>query len=54
MQRLELIQIGNPALNELGLILPKEIEAHLGVDQNSILYLTETPDGFLLTTNDPS
>jgi putative addiction module antidote len=39
--------------NSLGLVLSKEILAHLKVDKGDTLFVTETPNGLLLTPYDP-
>lgn len=49
MIRLKLTQIGDA----LGVILPKEILARLGLRSGDTLYLTETPNGFRLIVKDP-
>ena len=36
-----------------GAIFPKEVLHHLRVKKNDYLFLTETPDGYLLTPFDP-
>lgn len=38
--------------NSLGVILPREVLAMLKVGEGDTLYLTEAPDGFLLTKHD--
>ena len=42
---LKLTTVGNSA----GVVLPKEIVADLNVAKGDRLYLTKTPDGYLLT-----
>ncbi len=49
MSALKLTQIGN----SVGLILPKEMLAKLGVSKGDTLYAVETEDGVRLTTSDP-
>jgi putative addiction module antidote len=50
MVALKLTQIGN----SVGVILPKEVLAKLKVEKGETVYLTESPDGYRLTPNDPS
>jgi putative addiction module antidote len=50
MHTLKLTQIGN----SVGVILPKEVLAKLKVEKGETVYLTESPDGFRLTPNDPA
>jgi putative addiction module antidote len=45
MTTLKLTQIGN----SIGVILPKELLARLKVDRGDALYVTESPDGVLLS-----
>jgi len=49
MTVLKLTQIGN----SLGVILPKELLAKLGVSEGDTLYAVDQPDGVRLTTADP-
>jgi putative addiction module antidote len=49
MPALKLTQIGN----SVGVILPKELLAKLGVAKGDTLYAIETEDGIRLTTADP-
>jgi putative addiction module antidote len=49
MTALKLTQIGN----SVGMILPKELLARLGVGKGDTLYAIEQPDGIRLTTADP-
>jgi len=49
MTELKLTQIGN----SVGVILPKELLARLGVGKGDTLYAIEQPDGIRLTTADP-
>jgi putative addiction module antidote len=46
---LKLTQIGN----SVGVILPKELLARLGVGKGDTIYAIEQPDGVRLTTADP-
>jgi putative addiction module antidote len=50
MSALKLTQIGN----SVGVILPKELLAKLGVAKGDTLYAVETEDGIRLTTADPT
>ncbi|WP_075355921.1 AbrB/MazE/SpoVT family DNA-binding domain-containing protein [Desulfovibrio sp. DV] len=47
--RATVTQIGNST----GLILPKEAVARLKVKKGDSVFLTETPDGYAVTTYDP-
>ena len=49
MSALKLTQIGN----SVGLILPKDLLAKLGVGKGDTLYAVETDGGIRLTTSDP-
>ena len=49
MSALKLTQIGN----SVGLILPKELLAKLGVGKGDTVYAIETENGIRLTTADP-
>lgn len=49
MSALKLTQIGN----SVGLILPKDLLAKLGVGKGDTVYAIETEDGIRLTTSDP-
>ena len=49
MAALKLTAIGN----SVGVILPKELLARLGVEKGDSLYAVDTPDGVRLTTTDP-
>ncbi len=49
MQTLKLTQIGN----SVGVILPKELLAKLGVAKGDTVYAVEQPDGIRITTADP-
>ena len=50
MQALKLTQIGN----SVGVILPKEVLARLKVEKGDTIYVTEGPDGWRITPNDPT
>lgn len=39
--------------NSVGTVLPKEVLARLNLEAGDTLYLTETPDGFRVTSADP-
>jgi len=47
--RVTVTQIGNST----GLILPKEVAARLKVKKGDSVFLTETPDGYAITSYDP-
>ncbi len=49
MQALKLTQIGN----SVGVILPRELLAKLGLAKGSTVYAIDQPDGVRLTTADP-
>ena len=49
MHALKLTQIGN----SVGVVLPKEALANLKLEKGDVVYLTESPDGYRLTPNDP-
>ncbi|HVC59514.1 MAG TPA: AbrB/MazE/SpoVT family DNA-binding domain-containing protein [Acetobacteraceae bacterium] len=49
MSALKLTQIGN----SVGVILPKELLAKLGVGKGDTLFAVEQPDGVKLTVADP-
>jgi len=49
MSSLKLTAIGN----SVGVILPKELLAKLGVTKGDSLYVVEQPDGVRLTVSDP-
>ena len=49
MQALKLTQIGN----SVGVILPKEILARLKAEKGDTVFVTESPDGIVLTPYDP-
>lgn len=46
---LKLRKIGN----SVGVILPKEALAHLKANEGDSVLMTETPDGFRMTANNP-
>lgn len=48
MYELKIRRIGN----SLGVTLPKEALAKLGVGEGEVLFLTETPEGFRVTPYD--
>lgn len=48
MHQLRLRRVGN----SIGLTLPKEAVARLGLGEGDAVFLTEAPDGFLLTPYD--
>jgi putative addiction module antidote len=48
MHALKLTQIGN----SVGVILPKEVLAAMKVEKGDTVFLTESPDGFLVTPYD--
>ena len=50
MFTLKLTQIGN----SVGVVLPKEMLARLKVEKGQSVYVTETPEGFVLTPYDPA
>ncbi len=49
MHTLKVTQIGN----SLGLVLPKEVLAKLGVGKGEEIYLTDSPDGLRITAHNP-
>ena len=49
MHTLKVTQVGN----SLGLVLPKEILAKLGVGKGEELYPTDSPDGLRITVHNP-
>lgn len=50
MFTLKLTQIGN----SVGVVLPKEMLARLKLEKGQSVYVTETPEGFVLTPYDPA
>ncbi|MGC9198889.1 MAG: AbrB/MazE/SpoVT family DNA-binding domain-containing protein [Acidobacteriaceae bacterium] len=49
MVKLKLTQVGSST----GVVLPKEVLTRLKVVKGDTLYLTESPDGFRITSYDP-
>ncbi len=50
MHALKLTQIGN----SVGVILPKEVLANLTLEKGDTIFITETPNGYLVTPYDPT
>jgi putative addiction module antidote len=50
MHKLKLTQIGN----SVGVILPKEALSRLRLEKGQTVFLTETPEGLVLTPYDPA
>jgi putative addiction module antidote len=50
MFTLKLTQVGN----SVGVILPKDLLARLKLGKGESIYLTETPEGYVLTPYDPA
>ena len=50
MHVLKLTQIGN----SVGVILPKEVLANLKLEKGELIFLTETPEGYVVTPYDPA
>ena len=50
MHTLKLTQIGN----SVGVILPKEALARMKLGKGESVFMTETPDGYILTPYDPA
>jgi putative addiction module antidote len=50
MHILKLTQIGN----SVGVILPKDVLANLKLEKGESIFLTETPDGYVVTPYDPA
>lgn len=50
MYALKLTQIGN----SLGVILPKEMLARLKLNKGASVFVTEAPNGYVLTPYDPA
>ncbi len=48
MHTLKLTQIGN----SIGLILPKEVLARLKLEKGDTVFITETPEGYVITPHD--
>ncbi len=49
MQTLKLTQIGN----SVGVVLPRDLLARLGVEKGDTLFVSESPDGLRLVRTDP-
>jgi putative addiction module antidote len=49
MQTLKLTQIGN----SVGVVLPKEMLARMKLEKGDTVFITDTPDGFMITPYDP-
>jgi putative addiction module antidote len=49
MVELKLRQVGN----SVGVVLPKEVLSRLNAGEGDALFLTESPDGFRITVQDP-
>jgi putative addiction module antidote len=49
MTKLKITTIGSSA----GIVLPKEVLARLRVAKGDTIFLTESPDGFRITSYDP-
>ena len=50
MHTLKLTQIGN----SVGVILPKEVLGKLKLEKGDSIFITETPDGYVITPYDPA
>jgi putative addiction module antidote len=50
MHILKLTQIGN----SVGVILPKDVLANLKLEKGDSIFLTATPDGYVVTPYDPA
>ncbi|MDO9243539.1 MAG: AbrB/MazE/SpoVT family DNA-binding domain-containing protein [Rhodocyclaceae bacterium] len=50
MHILKLTQIGN----SIGVILPKEVLANMKLAKGESIFLTETPEGYVVTPYDPA
>lgn len=50
MHMLKLTQIGN----SVGVILPKEMLGRLKVEKGDTIFVTETPEGYVVTPHDPN
>jgi putative addiction module antidote len=50
MHMLKLTQIGN----SVGVILPRDVLSRLRLGKGESVFLTETPDGYVLTPYDPA
>ncbi|MFM2112020.1 MAG: hypothetical protein RLZZ271_680 [Pseudomonadota bacterium] len=49
MQTLKLTQIGN----SVGVVLPKEMLSRMKLEKGDTVFITDTPDGFMITPYDP-
>ena len=49
MAKLKLTSVGTST----GVVIPKEMLAHMKVEKGDMLHATETPGGYLLTSYDP-
>ena len=49
MVKLKVTTVGSSA----GVVLPKEVMARLRVEKGDTIFLTESPDGFRVTSYDP-
>lgn len=47
--KLKVTTVGSSA----GVVLPKEVMAQLKIEKGDILFLTEAPEGYLITPYDP-
>jgi putative addiction module antidote len=50
MHTLKLTQIGN----SIGVILPREVLGRLKLEKGESVFLTETPDGYVITPYNPA
>jgi len=50
MHVLKLTQIGN----SIGVILPRDVLANLKLEKGESIFLTETPEGYVVTPYDPA
>lgn len=50
MHALKLTRIGN----SVGVILPRDVLAHLKLDKGDTVFMTESPDGYRITPYDPT
>lgn len=50
MNALKLTQIGN----SVGIVLPKDVLAKLKLEKGDTVFITEAPDGYLITPYDPT
>jgi len=49
IMKLKLRKVGN----SVALIVPKQVRENMGVAEGSSVYLTETPDGYMISPYDP-